>query len=195
MVRFGWGRIRGQSEWVLSRCVPLEPTGVGGCRPGRNRQQRRRLPHHRRELEHRPARMHRQGWRRTIGPHGILGVLNGADAFPQDVTQWKDSDQDGYGDNPLGSQPDRCPTVPGASTLGWEAASNVATTVAWIPTSMAIPTSTTRVRTNSARVGSTNPPVETPTGTASAMVRILHRRTGPRYRGLGWGWASRSRLG
>ena len=58
-------------------------------------------------------------------PTESWGVLNGADAFPQDVTQWKDSDQDGYGDNPLGSQPDRCPTVPGASTLGWEAASNV----------------------------------------------------------------------
>ncbi len=39
-----------------------------------------------------------------------------ADAFPQDSSQWEDGDQDGYGDNPTGSNADDCPLVAGNST-------------------------------------------------------------------------------
>ena len=44
------------------------------------------------------------------------GVLNADDAFPEDGTQWDDTDNDGYGDNPTGTNPDACPTVSGTST-------------------------------------------------------------------------------
>ena len=37
---------------------------------------------------------------------------NYPDAFPNDPTQWSDSDGDGYGDNPLGDNPDLCPNSP-----------------------------------------------------------------------------------
>ena len=37
-------------------------------------------------------------------------VIDGADAFPVDDTQWNDTDGDGYGDNPAGNQPDSCPS-------------------------------------------------------------------------------------
>ena len=40
-----------------------------------------------------------------------------ADAFPDDGTQWNDTDSDGYGDNPAPAlHPDICPLVPGNST-------------------------------------------------------------------------------
>ncbi|MDC0056428.1 hypothetical protein OAJ94_05200, partial [Deltaproteobacteria bacterium] len=38
-----------------------------------------------------------------------------ADTFPSDRTQWADSDNDGYGDDPLGTHGDACPTQPGES--------------------------------------------------------------------------------
>jgi len=38
------------------------------------------------------------------------------DAFPNDRSQWNDSDGDGYGDNPLGSEADSCPATLGNST-------------------------------------------------------------------------------
>lgn len=44
------------------------------------------------------------------------GVLNPDDAFPEDGTQWNDSDGDGYGDNPSGNEPDGCINTPGTST-------------------------------------------------------------------------------
>ena len=44
------------------------------------------------------------------------GVLNPDDAFPEDGTQWDDSDGDGYGDNPSGNEPDGCINTPGTST-------------------------------------------------------------------------------
>lgn len=45
------------------------------------------------------------------------GVLNQDDAFPEDGTQWDDSDNDGYGDNPApANEPDACPTTWGNST-------------------------------------------------------------------------------
>jgi hypothetical protein len=43
-------------------------------------------------------------------------VQNGADAFENDGTQWRDRDFDGYGDNALGNQPDHCPDNRGYST-------------------------------------------------------------------------------
>ena len=43
-------------------------------------------------------------------------AANGADAFPNEASQWADQDGDGYGDNATGTQPDACPTVPGTST-------------------------------------------------------------------------------
>jgi len=38
-----------------------------------------------------------------------------ADAFPNDPTQWRDSDEDGFGDNESGNNPDDCPAEFGAS--------------------------------------------------------------------------------
>lgn len=45
--------------------------------------------------------------------------LQGADALPSDGTQWVDGDGDGYGDNALGNNPDKCPTKAGVSTRAW----------------------------------------------------------------------------
>jgi hypothetical protein len=44
------------------------------------------------------------------------GVINADDAFPEDSTQWDDTDGDGFGDNPSPAyQPDSCVMVPGTS--------------------------------------------------------------------------------
>ena len=44
------------------------------------------------------------------------GVLNQDDAFPEDGSQWNDTDNDGYGDNPLpANQGDECPNTYGTS--------------------------------------------------------------------------------
>ena len=44
-------------------------------------------------------------------------IADGADALPNDATQWLDMDGDGYGDNPApASNPDSCPSVAGNST-------------------------------------------------------------------------------
>ena len=44
-------------------------------------------------------------------------VADGADALPNDGTQWRDLDGDGYGDNPSPAiNPDSCPSVAGNST-------------------------------------------------------------------------------
>ena len=45
--------------------------------------------------------------------------VQGADALPSDGTQWVDGDGDGYGDNALGNNPDKCPTKAGTSTRAW----------------------------------------------------------------------------
>lgn len=42
-------------------------------------------------------------------------VAQGADAFPNDKTQWADFDGDGYGDHPDGTTPDACITSGGTS--------------------------------------------------------------------------------
>ena len=46
------------------------------------------------------------------------GFSDENDRYPADPTQWSDSDNDGYGDNPLGANGDSCPSVTGNSTLG-----------------------------------------------------------------------------
>ena len=44
-------------------------------------------------------------------------VDDGADAFPIQDSQWKDSDSDGYGDNPQPAyNSDSCPSIFGTST-------------------------------------------------------------------------------
>jgi len=50
-------------------------------------------------------------------PDSSWTVNNGADAFPAEISQWADTDFDGYGDNPSGITPDACTTVIGNSTL------------------------------------------------------------------------------
>ncbi|MEC7178364.1 MAG: hypothetical protein VXW28_03615, partial [Candidatus Thermoplasmatota archaeon] len=54
------------------------------------------------------------GW---SNPDSMWNVNLGADAFPDDVTQHFDGDQDGYGDNAEGNQPDACPSVFGTSNM------------------------------------------------------------------------------
>ena len=56
----------------------------------------------------------------TLGLRGCLDsdADNWADLvddFPVDGTQWLDSDEDGYGDNPIGNNPDSCPSDEGYS--------------------------------------------------------------------------------
>jgi hypothetical protein len=45
------------------------------------------------------------------------GVSDSMDAFPEDSSQWVDSDGDGYGDASMGAQPDACPQEVGTSTI------------------------------------------------------------------------------
>ena len=58
----------------------------------------------------------------TIDRYGCLdsdedGWSDEGDAFPEDSTQWSDSDRDGYGNEEFGNSADDCPTLPGNSTL------------------------------------------------------------------------------
>ena len=53
-----------------------------------------------------------------IGNESGYNSSDGADALPLNPTQWSDSDGDGYGDNPSGTQPDSCPGVEGYSNVG-----------------------------------------------------------------------------
>ena len=54
----------------------------------------------------------------TSGTNGpVWNVADGADVWPADVTQWADSDADGFGDNPMGTNGDDCPSVAGNSTV------------------------------------------------------------------------------
>lgn len=46
------------------------------------------------------------------------GWSNEADALPNDITQYLDTDNDGFGDAFDGNQPDSCPQTPGDSTEG-----------------------------------------------------------------------------
>ena len=47
------------------------------------------------------------------------GWSDDGDAFEGDTTQWRDSDSDGYGDNPSpATMPDSCPSVAGNSSIG-----------------------------------------------------------------------------
>ena len=50
-------------------------------------------------------------------PDSIFTAQDGADALPNDGTQWSDLDGDGFGDNPApATNPDSCPSVAGNST-------------------------------------------------------------------------------
>ncbi|MBT7244639.1 MAG: hypothetical protein HN874_04235, partial [Euryarchaeota archaeon] len=53
--------------------------------------------------------------RATVDSDGD-GVGKYSDKFPNDVTQWSDSDNDGYGDSPSGNNPDGCVTQVGNSS-------------------------------------------------------------------------------
>lgn len=48
---------------------------------------------------------------------GAWLISHGADAFYADATQWADTDGDGWGDNPNGTDPDACPGVAGTSDV------------------------------------------------------------------------------
>jgi hypothetical protein len=54
------------------------------------------------------------GW---SNPDTLWNAGNGADAFPDEASQWADSDGDGYGDEALGIMADQCPNVSGGSTV------------------------------------------------------------------------------
>ena len=45
------------------------------------------------------------------------GWADTEDDMPNDPTQWLDSDDDGYGDNPVGNNPDACPSIAGTSII------------------------------------------------------------------------------
>jgi len=49
-------------------------------------------------------------------PTSNWSIANGADAFINEITQWRDQDGDGYGDNTVGLNPDACPIMVGTST-------------------------------------------------------------------------------
>ncbi len=49
-------------------------------------------------------------------PDASWTAANGADIAPNDSSQWLDTDGDGYGDNPSGTNGDQCPLVSGTST-------------------------------------------------------------------------------
>ena len=54
-------------------------------------------------------------------PDSSWTIADGADALPNDRTQWKDRDGDGYGENPTpATKPDACPTINGNSTKAWQ---------------------------------------------------------------------------
>ena len=48
-------------------------------------------------------------------PSWLAHPFGSADAFPTEALQWMDTDQDGFGDLPLGALRDDCPEEPGAS--------------------------------------------------------------------------------
>lgn len=52
-------------------------------------------------------------------PDESFGIEQGADALPNQYTQWRDQDGDGFGDNTTGLLPDACPWEFGNSTKAW----------------------------------------------------------------------------
>jgi hypothetical protein len=48
-------------------------------------------------------------------------ISDGADALPNEISQWVDRDGDGYGENNTGVNPDSCPLIAGTSTKTWQA--------------------------------------------------------------------------
>ena len=60
-------------------------------------------------------------------------VENGADALPNNPTQWLDGDGDGYGDAADGERPDACPWEFGTSTKAVETDSNASSGYTALP--------------------------------------------------------------
>ncbi|PXY71069.1 MAG: hypothetical protein CXX83_00855 [Methanobacteriota archaeon] len=56
----------------------------------------------------------RDGWSDPDGGQSAHPI-GSADAFPVDGTQWRNQDGDGYGDNPMGFEPDSCDAASGTS--------------------------------------------------------------------------------
>ena len=56
------------------------------------------------------------GWSNPT-PDWLAHPDGDADAFPDDPTQWRDSDGDGFGDNTSGNDPDECPGEYGTSSI------------------------------------------------------------------------------
>jgi len=54
-------------------------------------------------------------------PSSNWTISQGADAVPNDITQWIDRDGDGYGENLSGNNPDSCPLTFGSSMYTWQA--------------------------------------------------------------------------
>lgn len=52
-------------------------------------------------------------------PTSDWSISDGADALPNQGSQWLDGDGDGYGDNSQGLQPDACPWQAGTSVKSW----------------------------------------------------------------------------
>ena len=66
----------------------------------------------------RPIRLQRfdgDGWS-DPSQNWLASPWGQADAFPTDRLQWQDSDEDGFGDVPMGAKRDDCPEVAGTST-------------------------------------------------------------------------------
>jgi len=57
------------------------------------------------------------GWSDPDGNWPATTDCYGADAFPNDATQWCDEDNDGYGSNGTGNNADECPNEAGTSTV------------------------------------------------------------------------------
>ena len=54
------------------------------------------------------------GWS-SSGGNMLAHPFGDADSHPEDATQWRDRDGDGYGDNQTGNMPDACPDLNGPS--------------------------------------------------------------------------------
>jgi hypothetical protein len=61
---------------------------------------------------------------RYSDPTADWNISDGADALPNEISQWVDRDGDGYGENNTGVNPDSCPLIAGNSTKTWQVISD-----------------------------------------------------------------------